>query len=349
MVEPRAGRGEGISPTDGTGRAPGNWAARHDLVLFFALAYLLSWALWPLVILNPTSSPLVPFGPLIAAVVVSLLAGGPRELWALLRQLTRWRVHPMWYVIALLGPCVVAGVAAALAVATGASMQRSGAYTDLGAVGFTFLSTMIIVGLFEEDGWRGFALPRLQLRFDAIWAALVLGVLWALWHLPEPISDPTRQRPPLQFCVWVLALSVIFTWLYNDRYRGPVPASGVLQRWISGGVVVHGRDLRCDRDHRGTCCRPETASHKDRLRIRRRTACTTRLISAALIRALIVTAPNKITLPSHPGGRLAGEGISSDHGTVTRISKKVAPRLVFAPPNRSATNGKMAKIATSKR
>jgi hypothetical protein len=75
----------------------------------------------------------------------------------------------------------------------------------------------------------------------------------------------------------------------------------------------------------------------------------TRLISAALIRALIVTAPNKITLPSHPGGRLAGEGISSDHGTVTRISKKVAPRLVFAPPNRSATNGKMAKIATSKR
>ncbi len=217
MMEPRTGRSGELSPDDGT-RSTGlrNWAARHDLILYFTLAYLLSWALWPLVILNPTSSPLLPFGPLIAAVVVSLLAGGRKELWALLRQLTRWRVHPLWYVIALLGPFVMAGVAAALAVAAGAPMLRSGAYTDVQAVGFTFLSTVIIVGLFEEVGWRGFALPRLQRRLDALWAALALGVLWALWHLPELISDPTRQRPPLQFFVWALALSVIFTWLYNS-------------------------------------------------------------------------------------------------------------------------------------
>ena len=83
-------------------------------------------------------------------------------------------------------------------------MQRSGAYTDLSAVGFTFLSTLIIVGLFEEVGWRGFALPRLQRRLDALWAALVLGVLWALWHLPELISDPTRQRLRCNV-VWALA------------------------------------------------------------------------------------------------------------------------------------------------
>jgi len=165
VTEPRTGRGEEVSRDDGrTSSGPQNWAARHDVLLFFVLAYLISWVLWPLVILNPTSSPLVLFGPLIAAVVVALLAGGPRELWALLRQLTRWRVHPIWYAIALLGPCVVAGVAAALAVAAGAPMQRSGASADLGAVGYTFLSTMIIVGLFEEVGWRGFALPRLQRR-----------------------------------------------------------------------------------------------------------------------------------------------------------------------------------------
>ena len=223
MAEPRTGRSEEISPDEGTARsAPRNWAARHDLLLYFALAYLLSWALWPLVILNPTSSPLVPFGPLIAAVLVSLLAGGREELWVLVRQLTRWRVHPIWYVIALLGPFVIAVVAAALAVATGAPMLRSGAYTDVRAVGFTFLSMVIIVGLFEEVGWRGFALPRLQRRLDALWAALVLGVLWALWHLPELISDPTRQRPPLQFVLWALALSVIFTWLYNST-NGSLP------------------------------------------------------------------------------------------------------------------------------
>jgi uncharacterized protein len=217
------GRSEGLNPeAETTGTAPRNWAARHDLVLYFVLAYLLSWALWPLVILNPTSSPLVPFGPLIAAVIVALLAGGRRELWALLRQLGRWRVHPLWYVIALLGPFVLAGLTAALAVAAGAPVRGTGDYTNWRAITFFFLSTVIIVGLFEEVGWRGFALPRLQLRLNAIWAALVLGVLWALWHLPELISDPTGQRPPVQFLLWALALSVIFSWLYNST-NGSLP------------------------------------------------------------------------------------------------------------------------------
>jgi uncharacterized protein len=217
------GRSEGLNPeAETTGTAPRNWAARHDLVLYFVLAYLLSWALWPLVILNPTSSSLVPFGPLIAAVIVALLAGGRHELWALLRQLGRWRVHPLWYVIALLGPFVLAGLTAALAVAAGAPVRGTGDYTNWRAITFFFFSTVIIVGLFEEVGWRGFALPRLQLRLDAIWAALVLGVLWALWHLPELISDPTGQRPPVQFLLWALALSVIFSWLYNST-NGSLP------------------------------------------------------------------------------------------------------------------------------
>jgi uncharacterized protein len=217
------GRSEGLNPEAATtGTTPRNWAARHDLVLYFVLAYLLSWALWPLVILNPTSSPLVPFGPLIAAVIVALLAGGRRELWALLRQLGRWRVHPIWYAIALLAPFVLAGLTALLAIAAGAPVRGTGAYTDWRSIGLFFLSTVIIVGLFEEVGWRGFALPRLQLRLDAIWAALLVGVLWALWHLPELISDPTRQRPPVQFLLWALALSVIFSWLYNST-NGSLP------------------------------------------------------------------------------------------------------------------------------
>ena len=164
----------------------------------------------------------MPFGPLIAALIVALLAGGRRELWALLRQLARWRVHPIWYAIALLGPFVLAGLTALLAIAAGAPVRGTGAYSDWRSIGLFFLSTVIIVGLFEEVGWRGFALPRLQLRIDAIWAALVLGVLWALWHLPELISDPTRQRPPVQLLIWTLALSVIFSWLYNST-NGSLP------------------------------------------------------------------------------------------------------------------------------
>jgi CAAX protease family protein len=193
-----------------------NWAARHELLLYFVLAYLISWALWPLVILNPTSSPLIPFGPLIAAVIVALWAGGRRELWTLLRQLGRWRVHPLWYGIALLGPVAMAALTALLAVAAGAPVRRTGDYTDWQAIGTFFLTVVIIVGLFEEVGWRGFALPRLQRKLSALWAALLLGVAWALWHLPELISDPTGQRPVVQFLLWALILSVIFSWLYNS-------------------------------------------------------------------------------------------------------------------------------------
>lgn len=223
MAERRTGGSQEIGPDSATSDPePLNWAARHDLVLYFALAFAVSWATWPLVILNPDSSPLVPFGPLIAAVVVSLLAGGLRELLALLRQLTHWRVHPIWYIIALLGPFALAAAAAALTVASGAPAPRSDAYTDWLAIGVTLLSTMIIVGLFEELGWRGFALPRLQRRLDALWAGLVLGGVWALWHLPELISDPTGQRPPLQFVVLIMAQSVIFTWLYNST-NGSLP------------------------------------------------------------------------------------------------------------------------------
>ena len=193
-----------------------NWMTRHDLVLYFLLAFALSWSIWPLIALNPTSSPLVPFGPLIAAVIVSMLAGGLRELRALLGQLTRWRVHPIWYGIALAGPFLISLIAGVLTVATGAPPPDPREYNDPVAILVTLLSTILIVGLFEEVGWRGFALPRLQTRLPALWAALVLGGIWALWHLPVLISDPTGQRPPLQFVVGILAQSVILAWLYNS-------------------------------------------------------------------------------------------------------------------------------------
>ena len=222
MSERDTGRNQGIRPDTGTSqRVPGNWVAQHDLVLYFILAYVLSWAIWPLVIVNPESSPLVPFGPLLAAVIVALLAGGWTELRALLGQLLRWRVHPIWYVIALLGPFVLAAGAAALTVATGAQVPNTAAYTDWLGIAVALLSTIVIVGLFEEVGWRGFALPRLERRLDALWAALVLGIIWAFWHLPELISDP-GQRPPLQFVVWILAQSVILAWLYNST-NGSLP------------------------------------------------------------------------------------------------------------------------------
>jgi hypothetical protein len=184
--------------------------------VFFVLTFVLSWLFWPLTLLNPDSSPLVPFGPLLAAVAVTALAGGRRQALALLRQLTRWRVHAIWYVIAVGGPFVLIGLAAAVTVMTGAPGPRVEVYAGLPALPFTLLSTMLTVGLLEEPGWRGFALPRLQRTHSALWSAVVVGGIWAAWHLPELVSDPTGQRPPLPFVVAIVAQSVILAWLYNS-------------------------------------------------------------------------------------------------------------------------------------
>jgi membrane protease YdiL (CAAX protease family) len=200
-------------PNVGTNRLIG-WSRRHDLALYVGLAFLISWAAWPLVRLNPDSSPLVPFGPLVAAVVVSLLTGGSRELRTLLSQLGRWSRPLRWYLIALVGPAVIALVAGALGIALGA--RPAPFQAGWPAIAGTFVTTLVMVGLFEEVGWRGYALPRLQRHRSALRAALLLGAIWSVWHLPELLSDPGGQRPPIPFVIFVLAQSVILTWQYNS-------------------------------------------------------------------------------------------------------------------------------------
>jgi membrane protease YdiL (CAAX protease family) len=58
-------------------------------------------------------------------------------------------------------------------------------------------------------------------QLHAAVASLIVGVIWASWHLPELLSDVTGQRPPLQFVVWIVAQSVVYTWVYNGT-RGSV-------------------------------------------------------------------------------------------------------------------------------
>ncbi len=198
-----------------------SWVARHELVLFFVLAFLLSWAIWPLMLLNPDSAPLVPFGPLLAALIVTALVGGWRGVAALLGQLGRWRVNPRWYVVALIGPFVLTGLAGAAAVVAGAPSPGFAVYSDWSGIVTSLVATAVIIGIFEEVGWRGFALPRMQRDHSALWAALVLGVIWAVWHLPELISDPS-EREPVPYLLAVLAYSVLITWLYNST-RGSLP------------------------------------------------------------------------------------------------------------------------------
>ncbi|WP_268963451.1 CPBP family intramembrane glutamic endopeptidase [Reticulibacter mediterranei] len=75
----------------------------------------------------------------------------------------------------------------------------------------------------KEPGWRGFALPKLQDRYSALGANLILGVLWTVWHLPFYFIPGTSQSttPFFVFALGTLANSILFTWVYNHT-RGSV-------------------------------------------------------------------------------------------------------------------------------
>ena len=109
--------------------------------------------------------------------------------------MTRWRIHLGWYLVALLGPIPLLLLADAIYVMLGGAAPRqwlalpSGtAEGGMSAVLFTIGA--IIAGAFgEELGWRGFGQARLQRGIGAIWAAIVIGLLWSTWHL-WPVAVP---------------------------------------------------------------------------------------------------------------------------------------------------------------
>lgn len=84
-----------------------------------------------------------------------------------------------------------------------------------------YLSNIFIGGpIAEEFGWRGFALPKLQARIGALYAGLLIGVIWGLWHLPFFIfpegASVIGNIPFVWYLPLVTAWSVLFTWIYNN-------------------------------------------------------------------------------------------------------------------------------------
>jgi membrane protease YdiL (CAAX protease family) len=73
----------------------------------------------------------------------------------------------------------------------------------------------------EEIGWRGFALPRLEARYKPLLGALIVGVLWALWHIPLFVwsGSPMSKMPFWTWGVGVLGRSILLAWLYNRSGR----------------------------------------------------------------------------------------------------------------------------------
>jgi membrane protease YdiL (CAAX protease family) len=188
---------------------------RHPLVVFFVLAYALSWWPWILYAFDLSPLPIVGFGPFLAAIVVLAVTRGKAGVMALLRRMVRWRVSPVWYAVALLLPIAITVAATVLNVLFGAqapsSAELSG-WTGLVPGFFVLLLVPGFGGAWEEPGWRGYALPRLQVGRSALLASLILGLLWAFWHLPLMVVGEVNWSD----IVLVIAASVVFAWVFNS-------------------------------------------------------------------------------------------------------------------------------------
>ncbi len=208
---------------------------KRPLFWFYLLAFAISWAGWlPMVAASRGVSwfqhpafqilLLLPAaGPALAAIIVQRAVVGKKETGRWFRSLWRWRVEWRWLGTAIILPAVLLLASQATAQVLGLpSAWESPDENKASLVVFMFV-TALLSNPWEEVGWRGFATPRLQKRHTALTTSLIVGVLWALWHLPlffwtdNPMSD-------YPFTVWFISTvgeAFIYTWLYNST-RGNV-------------------------------------------------------------------------------------------------------------------------------
>jgi len=216
-----------------TGSSP---VTRHTRVPFAALwpflliAFGIAWGLMALYIFIPepitvmfgeitASHPLfilAVYSPAIAAFIVVLYCGGMRGLSAYLSRLLLWRCPPAWYLYLLIGVPLIYTFGSLI---KGNLFSDPLPFTSFGAL-LSAMGFMMVLGPIEEFGWRGVALPLLQRRLAPIWAALVLGLIWGIWHFPAFLLSGTPQSAWsfTPFLIGSVCLSVLVTPMFNASH-----------------------------------------------------------------------------------------------------------------------------------
>jgi uncharacterized protein len=201
---------------------------RQPLIWFFVIAFAWTWAfvivfliLFPLpdIIVRTTPGD---FGPLIAAVVMSGVVAGRAGVKQLFKRMVQWRVGLAWYAFALIGLPLL--YIASIAAVPGALASFKAPELSTVLLYPVFYIVLLAIGgpLTEEPGWRGFALSRLQQRWGPMVGTVILGLMWAAWHLPNYFRpDWAAFNGGLSFsgiaffAIATVSMSTILTWAFN--------------------------------------------------------------------------------------------------------------------------------------
>lgn len=226
---------------------------RHNLWLYFLIAYAFSWLVWmPSVLVNigfldppsffilPILDQLATFGPFVAAVSLTYFYEGKEEVKELLKRGVDYNFGKIWFIpILLLMPAIYGG---ALLL----SILTDGIIPDLVLVsapwllvGIFFFVLLIGGPLGEEFGWRGYALDGLQKKYNALVSSIIVGVLWGFWHLPG-FTGPGWQFSGLGiwlFVVGIILYSILLTWLVNNT-NGSILTAILFHTMINFSVIL---------------------------------------------------------------------------------------------------------------
>jgi membrane protease YdiL (CAAX protease family) len=188
-------------------------------------------------LLPPEASQLGALSSSLAAIVLVVVEGRKGGLRELLGRFLIWRVGLRWWAIALFFTVIPSVAGLYLFNLLGGPTVDWSKLQPLYTVVPMFIMLTIAAGIGEEFGWRGFLLPRLQIRYNALVSSLIIGVMWAVWHIPQFFTPGTFQHELqaqggllpafLSYSLFVIVSSIWFTWIFNNT-RGSVLLAAVM-------------------------------------------------------------------------------------------------------------------------
>lgn len=220
---------------------------KHPALSLLILAMILGTA--PLLAVNagllpPGWDQLGALSASLAGIILAALEerkGGVREL---LGRFLIWRVSLWWWAFVLFFPILPAVASLYLYHLFGGPAVDWGQLKPLYNVVPSILILTVLAGIGEEFGWRGFALPRLQARHNALVASLIIGVCWSSWHIPLSLTKGTIQYEwrlqagllpaILAYSLFVTVESIRCTWVFNNTKGSVLVAAvmhGALNAW----------------------------------------------------------------------------------------------------------------------
>lgn len=233
---------------------------KHPAMCLMALAIIL--ALIPIAavkagLLPTAASQLGALSASLAAFILLAIERGRVGTSELLGRMLIWRVGWKWWAFALLFPVLPSIAALYVFNLFGGPPVDWSTLEPIWTVVPMIGLLIMLAGFGEEFGWRGFALPRLQARFNALQSSLIIGACWGLWHFPLYLTEGTSQHEWLQDGGWFLAVggyivfcmawSIQYTWVFNNT-GGSVLLAAVVH---GAGNAWYGRYIDVYRGHFG--------------------------------------------------------------------------------------------------